>query len=86
MAYSNQEKRKEKRKAYYIKNKVRNRDRRREYFREYMKARYKRKILAMVGRATKLSDSIAEGTELIRKNQIRLERKIKQIKEFVNIK
>ena len=86
MAYLNPEKLRAKHKRHYLKNKERNKERRREYFRAYMKARYKRKILSMVGGITKLSDSIAGSTDSIRKNQLKLDRKIIQIKAFINIK
>lgn len=81
-------------KAYIRKNKVRNRIRRRKYFKEYnRKNKDRRKMMYMLEGMDKimvstkmLSQDIIDKTELMRKENLKLELEINQIKNFINIK
>lgn len=97
MAYRDIEKRKaycrEYQKRFHKKHKKYN-VKRRKYFREYNRRnKIRLKMMALIGGATKLiasnkilCDSIVDKTELMRKEQVKLDIKINQIKKFVNIK
>lgn len=90
MAYNTREKRL----AYYNKNVKGQQWKRRKYFREYNRRnKIRLKAIVLMGDVAKimntnkkLVESIDAKTELIRKEQIRLDRKLNQIKKFINIK